>query len=303
MSQALNYIQLSDGPVATEERGHLSRLAGRHAGMLEEAFEDPELYTVYGLYRDDRLVGVAIVSTIVVLKKVEIECLNFDANVVWLEATIDFLRYMEEALDPEKYSSLVYVYNRSLHVEDSKSLVETLSQTGWHAPKLLLTRYVIELSKLQLPWDDNPRTLPGGIEFFPWTELTREERKKIDKGLEQGLFTRDVYPYHEKEGPELINSVGLRHEGNVVGWMATSRYDDDTICYGSLYLHRNYRALGLAPALMQEAIRLHRGSDVPYAMWEINPEQVDDRWQGLVSEVFIPQSVWSHEILCVWKKL
>lgn len=143
-----------------------------------------------------------------------------------------------------------------------------LEKHGWSAPQVVR---VIGKSNAQTvggwPWL-NRLKLPEAYTIFPWTELTQRERRSIEERQErEEWFPRVLTPFQEEQRLEPINSIGLRHDGRVVGWMITHRTTPDTIQYTSLFVDAGIQGLGRGIALVAEAINRQIRSGVAYGIF------------------------------------
>ncbi|MGD2148867.1 MAG: TIGR03032 family protein [Anaerolineae bacterium] len=125
----------------------------------------------------------------------------------------------------------------------------------------------------QAPWF-SAVSLPDGFEAFPWVDLTAEEKEYMErrqKEEEGGWYPDHLTPFQVLERLEAANSLGLRHEGRVVGWMITHRTAPDTVQYTSLFLDRGVRGQGLALPFVIEAIRRQAAveKEAPYGLFQV----------------------------------
>ncbi len=105
--------------------------------------------------------------------------------------------------------------------------------------------------------------LPEGFEIFPWSELTTNERHNILARQRRELwFPPELTPFQEVQRIEHLNSLGLRHHSEVVGWMITHRVAEDTIQYTSLFVRKELQGLGRAVPLLAEAIKRQMPSGI-----------------------------------------
>jgi len=109
-------------------------------------------------------------------------------------------------------------------------------------------------------------------DLFPWNELTEKDRQYIQSRQEkEQWFPEIVSPFQEEARIEPINSIGLKFEGKVVGWMITHRTAPDTIQYTALFMDRDHRREGQASGLQAESINRQVASDVPNMIWTVHP--------------------------------
>ena len=70
-------------------------------------------------------------------------------------------------------------------------------------------------------------------------------------------------------------SLGVRIDGEIVGWMINGLYGADTVLYGSYFVRRPYRNAGMAISLLLEALKRQREVEIPNCVWfaqNSNPE-------------------------------
>lgn len=146
---------------------------------------------------------------------------------------------------------VIYVSNAT-----TPAFERILEQLNWTVPQLrmLVCKGVIE------KFQDSPLlslTLPSSYLIFPWIELTQKERKKIQQQqLSSPWYPEVLSPFDEEEMIEPINSLGLRYQDQVVGWMITHRVAQDTIRYTKLFVKQELQSLGRAIPLLTTALKL-----------------------------------------------
>jgi predicted GNAT family acetyltransferase len=91
--------------------------------------------------------------------------------------------------------------------------------------------------------------LPVNYEIFPFCELTSEERNLIQMGRGT-LYSEELDPFLGEENLEPLNSYGLRHRKEIVGWMINHRIAPDTIRYTRLWVRNDVRKQGLGMHLI-----------------------------------------------------
>lgn len=139
-----------------------------------------------------------------------------------------------------------------------------------------------------IPWVHEEQNYPAGFEEFLWTDLKAEERKKLLKEESQGVFMKHVSPFFNESLIEPINSLGLRYQGNVIGWMITHRTAVDTINYRSLYVERGLQFQQLATKLIFNSIRRHMQARTQWAFLEIPVTVVKNSWIHFVERRIAP---------------
>lgn len=145
------------------------------------------------------------------------------------------------------------------------------------------------------PWLEK-NLLPNAFERFPWCQLTEDEREDILRRQEENQWFPDHRnPFNEEEILEERNSLGLRYEGEVVGWQITHRPVPDLVRYTNMHVRDDLRKFGLVIPLLVEAIRIHLGTDLaeeaPKSTFRVRPENekmlefVEEKMKPYLDEV------------------
>lgn len=124
------------------------------------------------------------------------------------------------------------------------------------------------------------KSLPA-FEIFKWKDLTSEEREYILNRKKQGWYDTVFCPFANEDTIE-FNSLGLRHEGKVVGWMITHRISPDTIQYWCLFIDPAFQTTGIGMHLLVQAILLQHHSNPPsYALFGFREERINKNPQWI----------------------
>ena len=104
----------------------------------------------------------------------------------------------------------------------------------------------------------NRYSLPKSVTLFPWSELTPEEKEQIKQQREDILkYPPELDPFYEEQIIEPMNSMGIRYQGQVVGWMIAHRIAPDTIRYSALFAREDLPKVRCVLSLMAAAINRH----------------------------------------------
>ena len=140
------------------------------------------------------------------------------------------------------------------------ALEPLLHKLGWRSPQLTFLLAETTAAKIaQAPWLDR-RPLPASFSLVPWSDLTVADRQ----ALQHLNAPQSLSPFNQDPQIETLNSLGLRHRGNVVGWLLTHRVAPDTIRYSTLYVAEPFQSLGRGVSLIAEGIHRQIVSSVPY---------------------------------------
>ncbi|MBD0266428.1 MAG: GNAT family N-acetyltransferase, partial [Tolypothrix sp. Co-bin9] len=151
------------------------------------------------------------------------------------------LMQIEEILKEYGCQQLDILYNLNLTTPILERLLKQLNWTpaSFYSLQCLTNRETI----MQAPFLHR-YTLPKKITIFPWVELTAQERAKI-KQRENGLNYPDELCPFKTDQIEALSSVGLRYEGEVVGWSIFQRSMPNCVIYKSLFVKPELRSIGL----------------------------------------------------------
>jgi ribosomal protein S18 acetylase RimI-like enzyme len=133
-----------------------------------------------------------------------------------------------------------------------------LSKLGYRPQGQGMTVCKIDQDIAEAPWMKT--SLPAGYSFFAWSELSSLDRAQL---ASETWYPPELRPFPPEE-VEPLNSIGLRFEGQVVGWMLTHRLAADLIRYTALIVHPDHRSGATGIALIAEAIRRQRAAGVRY---------------------------------------
>jgi GNAT superfamily N-acetyltransferase len=145
------------------------------------------------------------------------------------------------------------------------ALEKLLTQQGWSIPqsKMLVCYSITERMK-QAPWLYSYH-LPATFSIFPLVELTSQEYQIIQqKQVRSPWYPEMLSPFRGEMPVEPLNSLGLRYQGEVVGWLATHRIAPDTIRYSNLFVRQDLQKMGRAIPLIAEAIKLQLKNNIPH---------------------------------------
>jgi len=171
------------------------------------------------------------------------------------------LAQMEKELRQRNYQAVEIRYLTS---PNSPALERILTKQHWSAPEA--TAFVCYASTDRVQQAKQPHLtqyldrllskLPTDYTIFPWESLTTQERQTIEQQMETDDLMRRFHPFLEETQLEPLNSLGLRYQGQVVGWMITHRITPDTIRYTQMYVNPQSQPLSRSTLLLAKAIQL-----------------------------------------------
>lgn len=169
---------------------------------------------------------------------------------------------------------------------------------GWSSPSVVTERYHFDAATFSPPWYKEEKSLiPKGYKIFLWRFLNPKQEKEIRQFIKPHSTLTDISPFNQPDKVEKMNSLGLKKDNKIAGWMITHRIDKDTIRYSALFIHSELRGLGPAIGLLKESIRLHKASPVKSAYTEINLRRTPRYWVNFVRKRLAPYATRKEEIL------
>jgi GNAT superfamily N-acetyltransferase len=134
-------------------------------------------------------------------------------------------------------------------------------------PRMLVCKGQIE-TVIEAPWMKKYSRLPSSYRIFPWLEITQEERQAIQQQQEaQPWIPENLIPFKCEENLEPLNSLGLRYQGQVVGWVINHRISPDTIRYTSAFVREDLQKMGRVISLFYEAGKRQVEAKIPNVIW------------------------------------
>ena len=158
------------------------------------------------------------------------------------------------------------------------ALERLLQRCSWTSPlpRRLICKTTAE-KIIKAPWI-HKYCFPHSYEIFSWKEITAKERLAIFQQQKKQLWIpRDLIPPKHDEHLESLNSIGLRYQGQVVGWVLTERINPNTISYNSMFVRQELQKMGRGINLVAHAIQLQLKANIPMsicAVWLTNKPMI-----------------------------
>lgn len=174
--------------------------------------------------------------------------------------------------------------------QPSTSAIEKIFlKAGWMTRPLLI-RCTYDVLNFYMPWaTDEEYPYPEGYEEIMWKELSDEEKELLRRRQEQGAHPFYVSPFIQEERIEPLNSLVLRYQGEMIGWMMTHRIDVETIRYTTLYVERHVKHRGWVMAqLLSHSMRRHLAQPTPWAILDIPLLYVSSAWLRFAEKRLFP---------------
>lgn len=196
--------------------------------------------------------------------------------------------------------SLVYPIEEAV----TPAIEKVIAANRWKGTRPFMIRCWFDVLTFNIPWImNNEFQYPPGLVEFPWHAIKEEEKLELDRQERQRWFRPYISPRRDEGLLEKLNSLGLRYQGNVVGWMLTHRIRSDTIRYTSIYVDRHIKNRGLVMAkLLADSIHLHLTDRInhPLALFEIPLLQVSPSWKRFIEKRLLPYANKTTVLYQAW---
>jgi hypothetical protein len=105
--------------------------------------------------------------------------------------------------------------------------------------------------------------MPSNSTIFPWTELTEAERQTLQRTQAETQWIHpDLEPWRFDQGFDPQSSVGMRRDGEVVGWVINHQIAPDMVRFTVSFIRTDLaRRGGIFPLYVASLERL-RGTGV-----------------------------------------
>jgi GNAT superfamily N-acetyltransferase len=135
-----------------------------------------------------------------------------------------------------------------------EALEKLLQKLNWNNSTARMLICKADIRKIP-PWLKQPYSLPENMQIILWNEVTQHERELLRDGTKNPWIPSGLNPLDYEQNYENLNSLGLRHQDNLVGWFITHRFSFDTIRYTCSYIKPSLQLRGHILPLYAEAIR------------------------------------------------
>ena len=162
----------------------------------------------------------------------------------------------------------------------SAALECVLQKQGWQTPEaqMLLAQIGPEIARDR--WVVELR-VPPEFEVFSWTDVTPADRATLESV--RSSVPPALWPVESDAPIEPCNSLGLRLNHEIVGWMVTHRVAPCLVRYTALYIRAPWRSTTLSFALLAEAVR-RKARSLPAEVLSSMAVQIDNRAMLRVAE-------------------
>lgn len=178
-----------------------------------------------------------------------------------------------------------------------------LLKQGWITPTPCFEQFLYYGPNFHPKWIAKRPKISKTYKIFRWKFLKKNEREQIKHEWEQGRFPLFLNPFGEEERIEYLNSLGVRHKKEVVGWTITHRISLDVIRYTTVYVRPELQFTKLPIRLMYDTVDFHRPKEatIPWVVVLFNLQAIEPAWRRFVRRRFIPYAQAILKTYQTWK--
>jgi GNAT superfamily N-acetyltransferase len=149
-------------------------------------------------------------------------------------------------------------------------LEHLLQKCDWQPPQPRMLMCRGDNKVLEAEWVRKYSHLPSSYSIFPWEEITEQERQTIKQQQEtQPWIPEDLIPFQYENNFDPLNSLGLRYQGQVVGWVINHRFSSDTIRYTCSFVRKDLQKMGRIISLYAEAGKRQCKANIFKCIWTV----------------------------------
>lgn len=207
---------------------------------------------------------------------------------------------LEKELQKIDASALLIDYKLS----DAPKMDPFLNKLHWNGKRSIgLLCEFEDVSSFHPPWFEQAYPLPAGFEIFPWKDLTPPEKARILERQQKKLIPQDFHPFAGSGTFEPRTSLGLRYQGEVVGWAITRLLNPQLLDYFCIYVDYSFQARGIGMFLLQQVIKNQQNTNIKTAQFFVNFLHVPMLWIRTVHKRLAPFATKMTLFQQGWKKL
>lgn len=216
----------------------------------------------------DRAIGLALAEILPDGKTAEVLSIFVEPTYRRQGIGTAILTRLEQELFSRGCTSAKLVYTSGQST--TPALERILQKRNWTPPqpRMLVCKSTIHLIA-NAPWMQKG-ALPSSYSIFPWVEITPQERITLQQQQEaEPWIPKDLIPFKHEKNLELLNSLGLRYQGQVVGWVITHRIAPDTIRYTCSFVRQDLQKMGRIIPLYVNAIQIQVKANILQGIWTV----------------------------------
>lgn len=175
----------------------------------------------------------------------------------WLQGVATTLvKYMLSYL---KAQDIQIVHCRYNLWEPSALPVESILKSAhWSPPSLLARHYYFDPHTFNPPWFTSlDPLLSKEFALFEWKDALQQDLIEAKKWENMISGAYQYSPFESTVPIAWLNSLGLRYQDTLVGWMIAHRPTPHILRYSALFVRPDLRGTSAAVGLVKESVRRH----------------------------------------------
>lgn len=298
--EILNLKELS--PELLEAYGRLQFVFKQSSPKPIDLF-DPKNHSIYALGAsvDGVPVGLLLMTTSSKIKVADVKSLFIAEPYRRKGIGSQLLQRAFQQLHQEDYGYLFAVYPEAW--EETPGIETFLHRNGFSGKTLFEAEFLFEYDKFKPDWLMREYSWPKDLKVFPWREVSYQDVAALKDRFNRGDAPAALHPFREDSSFESLNSLGLRYEGTIVGWMITQRVTPSIIDYSNLFIEYEFQKKGYSIQLLVDAIRIQCQNQVRWGMFRVNISQASASWLKFIRRRLAPQANFIFEYHQSCKKI
>ncbi len=178
------------------------------------------------------------------------------------------LTRLEQELQHQGCAELQIVYVTGKPT--TPALERLLHHCQWTPPQLRMLVCKSTFDRIvAAPWMHR-YYLPSVFEIVPWADISPDERRDIQQRQDENPWIpSDLVPFQLEENFEPINSLALRYQQQIVGWVITHRLDTSTIRYTCSFVREDLQRMGRIVPMYVAAIQRQQQAGIMNGIWTV----------------------------------
>jgi GNAT superfamily N-acetyltransferase len=195
----------------------------------------------------------------------------------------------------KKLKSIVVTTIYSNDLPEAAYFEKLLFKCDWKTPVPLIYRYYFKGADFNPSWIFKSYELPQNISIIPWKSLKSEEINELKIREDHLSFPPEVSPFLNEKNIELGNSLCLKMNEKIIGWIITHRFNETTIRYSALYIEPEYKFSGFSIILLIKSMIIQKdlikkNHPAIWAIFDLNLVQTDLNWQHFIKRRLAPHA-------------
>jgi len=277
----------------------LTEESKKHTQDTNSALDPTDLIIAVGAHLNQTPVGVAIAALNKSSTLAHIRTLFIAENHPQEEIGVTLMTKLIAELKREKtrVTTLVYVKEHPA----TPTLEKILTASGWKGPRPFMKRCFFDLESFDTPWLHYDTRYPKGFHEFFWRSLTTKDKAILQKRESNNEFPSAVSPFINEDSIEMTNSLGIKGNGKVVGWIICHRISPDTVRFSSFYIDPALRDRELTIKLLANSIQLVlKRPPFKWAQFEVPDILTDANWRQFVKKRLEGETVKVIHLMQAW---